>query len=84
MILLKEVKSPLRSGFRSGAVECHLCRLSGPEALAGGEDAWAMRVWRATQEMDGTGSRLLSSVRRAASWALGRQGTREQGPGSFS
>lgn len=58
--------------------------VSGPEALAGGEDAWAMTVWRATQETDGTGSRLLSSVRRAASWALGRQGTREQGPGSFS
>ena len=41
--------------------------------------------WRATQETEGTGSRLFSSVRRAAS---GRQAAkeqgREQGPGSFS
>lgn len=51
--------------------------VSGPEAPAGGEDAWPRGVESSPGD-DGTGSWLLTSVRRrAASWALGHQGTRE-------
>ena len=56
--------------------------VSGPEALAGGEDAWAMRVWRATQETDGTGSGCcqVSAERPPGRLAAKEQGSRGRGP----